>query len=238
MSYQYKSDLPEKTKEYQQEIRQKMPGILAKMAVTYGAKALEYAPPGMTNKKAGTSGKKIAKKFYERNWIYLPDEVKKPNNKLSKFDLQMMNKKYFYRLESARELSGASSKSRQVKRRKGTVYFYYFKTLRPLKHWIKIQNRGLLKVMFGLNLESIKQAIPGAIKSLLNKSKNLAKLVSLNRFTQTQNGLESGLKIENLAFTDLCSQNLQNIVNKNAEKYAEKTAKKELKKIADEEKNL
>ena len=239
MQYQYKSDLPEKAKKYQQEINQKMPGILAKMAVTYGAKALQYVPPGMTNKKAGTSGKRIDKKFYERNWTYLPDEIKKPNNKLSKFDIEMMNKKYFYRLESAKELAGASSKYRKVKLRKSTIYFYYFKTLRPLKKWIKIKNRGLLKVMFGINLErDLQQAVPNAIKSLLKKSKSLSKLVSLNRYTKTQNNVETGLKIENLVFTDLCSKSLQEIVNKNAEKPARKTAEKELKKLAKQEKKL
>ena len=234
--YEIKSDLRQNAEKYKKQVNAKLPGILAKMAVSYGAKALQYVPPGMTSKKAGTSGKRINPKFYERPWIYLPDL--RGTKKLSKFDYEMMGKKLYYRLSSNRPLPGASSHFRQVKTGKKALYYYYFKTARPLKKYIKIKNRGLLKVMFGLNLQSIGEAVPRVIQSLLKKSKNLLNLVNLNRFTKKQNGDEASLKIENLAFTALAGNNLQEIVNRNAEKYAKQTAKKQFKKLQQEKINL
>jgi len=148
----------------------------------------------MTSKKQRISGKRIDKKLYKRSFVFIPKAIK-DKNKILPSDLAYLHKKYFYRLHSLKKLSakhGVETKNKGVKN-----YWYYFKTLRALKKFIKIKNRGLLKSMFGANLTSIKKSIPNVITNIMNKSKNLWELIKLNILEYSDN--YSTLKISNEA---------------------------------------
>ena len=234
MPYQFKSNLAEQAKKLEKKYKNNIANVLGKMATAYSAKALQYVPPGMTNKKARLSGKKINPKLYKRKYVYLPQSVRDSKNRIAKKDAEFLHKNFFYRLISTVRLN--SNHGIEYRTNKGVIYGYYFKTLRALKKWIKIQNRGLLKAMFGANLGSIGQVVPNVIKSLMSKSKNLFNLIGLNELKYSQG--KDTLKITNKFKDKLTNQSFFGIAVREGQKQAQKTLKKEMKKITEKEQKI
>ena len=231
-----KSNLAEQAKKLEKKYKENISDVLGKMASAYAAKALEYVPPGMTSKKQRASGKKIDKKLYKRTYTYLPNAIKNKKNPVLKSDLDYLHKKYFYRLLSNRKLK--ASHGVQYRSKGNTVFGYYFKTLRALKKWIKIKNRGLLKVLFGANLTSIRQVIPKVIENLMNKSKNLwdPKIVKLNELKYLDNN--QTLKISNKFNDTLPDKSFYSIAVRQGQKQAKKVLKKQMKKITEKKEKI
>lgn len=234
MSFQFNSNLQEEAKKLEKEYSDNISAVLGKMAVAYASKAMQYVPPGMTNKKQKLSGKKINPKLYQRKYVFLPQSVKDRKNKLAKKDAEFLHKKFFYRLISAVKLK--ANNSIEYRNKSNVQYGYYFKTIRALKKWIKIKNRGLLKAMFGANLPSIREMIPNAIKSIMNKSKNLWNLARLNEIRFTNNN--QSLTIKNKYKDTLTNQSFFSIAVRQGEKQAQKILKKEMKKITEKNKKI
>lgn len=197
------SEFRKNCKQYEKELHKQSEQILRKCAVSFAKKASLYCPPNMGKKN-------IEKRFYTRPILYLPDEVRK--HKRSE-DIEELRKGKLFKVT--------------IKKSGKFVKNIYSKSLRMIKKYARIRNRGLFKVMFGANLESIKELIPSSIRSLMNKSKNLLNLKNLNRITEeSELNRYSKIKIDNNAYDN---QSFQNIAVREGDKSALKTLKKLLK---------
>lgn len=231
MAYTYKSDVLPNFQKYHKQLSRSVKDVLGKMAVGYASKAMQYTPPGMRSKAKGIKGTKIDKDLYQRQFVYLPKAVKDPKNKVQKKDAEMLRQGFLFRLISLKKLketAGTSYRSGST-----TIYGYYFKKLSTLKRYQKIRFRGLYKISFGSNLESIMQKIPSAIKGLMNRAKDLWNMKFLNIFDYVD--ADQTLKIKNAVKDNIQKQGFWSIANGQGEKEAEKILKKQMKKIAEKQ---
>lgn len=202
-------------KKYNSDFVDRSKLILRKVATSYAKTASLYVPPGDgKGKKLGA--KTIPRYMYFRRIKYLPDEVRDSKNIMKDKDKEQLHKGMLYKVVSK-------------KRNKTTVW--YFKSIRKAKKYMKIQNRGLFKVSFGSALEKIGEIIPSMIRSLMNKSKNLFNLKSLNKIIETKDDSGAKIIVGNNAYNN---ESFASIAIRQGEYAASKTLKSELKKIAKE----
>ena len=113
---------------------------------------------------------------------------------------------------------------------KSDTAFAYTKTLAQAKKASKIANRGLSRVMWGKDLDSIGAKIPNSILRLIRKSPNLEKLNynKVRMFTQKD---ETSVEIEN-SVTKI--ESYAGIAERMGYKKVASSLNRQLKKIADE----
>lgn len=206
------SDFRNKSKIYKRRLHKNSVDILRECAVAFSKKASLYCPPNMGQKR-------IEKKHYTRPIFYLIDQVKKHNRTEDK---QQLKKGMMFKVE--------------IKKNGRFIKAIFAKTIRAIKKYTRIRNRGLFRSMFGANLGSIGKQIPSNIKSLLSKSKNLLNLANLNQIKQTaKNNEYAKIKIDNNAYNN---ESFADIAVKHGDKQAEKKMKKLLKEQAKKEVEL
>ena len=152
----------------------------------------------------------IEKRFYERPWYFLPKLMKGEYGvNPTEIDKAQYKRGMLYKILNTK---GRSKKS--------NVAYAYCKTAGDLKRLIKIDTRGLARVMWGKNLAQIGANVPYTITRLLNKAK---KLPTLPYNTNT-------LVSENDIHTATITNNASNIdsAGKEAEKRADYRTSKAL----------
>lgn len=206
------SDFRNKSKIYKRRLHKNSVDILRECAVAFSKKASMYCPPNKGQRR-------IEKKFYTRPIIYLRDEVKKKNKPEDK---QQLRKGKLFKVE--------------IKKNGRLIKSIYEKTMRAIKKYTRIRNRGLFRSMFGANLRSIGKQIPANIRALLSKSKNLLNLKDLNQIKEsTKENKQAKIKIDNNAYNN---QSFADIAVNHGDKAAEKKMKKLLKEQAKKEVEL
>lgn len=202
------TDYRKNCKKFEQNLQKSAGEILRKCAVAFAKKASIYCPPNQGQNK-------IEKRFYTRPILYVPDEVKKHKREQ---DIEALRKGKLFKTEIIK-------KGKWVKN-------HYSKTIRGIKKYTKIRNRGLFRAMFGANLEFIRQTIPSNIRGLLNKSKNLLNLKKLNSITESKEENQySKIRIDNNAYNN---ESYQNKAVREGDYNAQKVMKRLLKQKAKE----
>ena len=191
--------------------------ILVKTAPIFVSTAARWTPPSM-----GKST--IEKKFYERPYLILARLVKGGYAKMkpTKEDVEQYKRKMVYKVLDTRK-----------GKPKGTAYAYC-KTKGELKRLLKIETRGLARVMWGTDLESIGAQIPSSILRLIKKAQKLKHLnfneinISSEEDETTLNVINSAKNIDSIA-SMAKAQGFKKIMN---------AIMKELKKLVDKDEEL
>lgn len=187
--------------------------ILIASSTQFAAGAATYTPPSM--KKAV-----IEKKYWTRPVQYIPSLAK--NNRATQEDIQMLRKGFLFKVVYNK--AGV---------KKGTA-FAYCKKLSQTKKFAKITTRGLSRVMWGKNLNSIGAKVPTVITSILKRSKDVAK-VNLNKVELKSNKDQHIVQIENAVAS---IERYAKIALNQGYLRAEKAINKQLKKVAEKDKQL
>lgn len=187
--------------------------ILIASSTQFAAGAATYTPPSM--KKAV-----IEKKYWTRPVQYIPSLAK--NNRATQEDIQMLRKGFLFKVVYNK--AGV---------KKGTA-FAYCKKLSQTKKFAKITTRGLSRVMWGKNLNSIGAKVPTVITSILKRSKDVAK-VNLNTVELKSNKDQHIVQIENAVAS---IERYAKIALNQGYLRAEKAINKQLKKVAEKDKKL
>lgn len=187
--------------------------ILIASSTQFAAGAATYTPPSM--KKAV-----IEKKYWTRPVQYIPSLAK--NNRATQEDIQMLRKGFLFKVVYNK--AGV---------KKGTA-FAYCKKLSQTKKFAKITTRGLSRVMWGKNLNSIGAKVPTVITSILKRSKDVAK-VNLNTVNLKSNKDQHIVQIENAVAS---IERYAKIALNQGYLRAEKAINKQLKKVAEKDKQL
>lgn len=172
-------ELEKKVAEANKAIQTNLPQIVGKGAFKYADTASKYTPPNR--------GKNIiSAKFYKRKILSLLEAVKEGSkNKSLKFPLRKFSEKikqgYKYIVEY---------RKKHLKR-------FYFKSLSEAKQASIIQNRGLLRVMYGGAL-NVNGETPKSIKKLIEKSPNLRRSINnLNEVQKQDKKAQSQITLQN-----------------------------------------
>lgn len=187
--------------------------ILIASSTQFAAGAATYTPPSM--KKAV-----IEKKYWTRPVQYIPSLAR--NNRATQEDIQMLRKGFLFKVVYNK--AGV---------KKGTA-FAYCKKLSQTKKFAKITTRGLSRVMWGKNLNSIGAKVPTVITSILKRSKDVAK-VNLNKVELKSNKDQHIVQIENAVAS---IERYAKIALNQGYLRAEKAINKQLKKVAEKDKQL
>lgn len=188
--------------------------ILLASSTQFSAGAATYTPPSM--KKAV-----IEKKYWTRPVGFIPTLIKQ--GQATKKDIDMLHQGYFYKVIYNK--AGIP---------KGTA-FAYCKKLSQTKKFAKITTRGLSRVMWGKNLNSIGAKVPTVITSILKRSKDLVD-VNLNdvKLLKTKEDVYQ-VHIQNKVAS---IQRYAIIALNQGYRRAEKAMTKQLKKLAQKDKQL
>lgn len=193
--------LQEMAKKANKTIEQNLPKISSKGASSYADNAAMFVPP----KVNGTFKKTIPNKLYKRQI----KDIRKTLEKLRKFKSKAKKNKNEKAIKKANAIhtkiinyvdalsAGYKYMIRGVKNFKPKTF--YFKTKQIANKYKKITTRGLLKVMFGANLLKFNN-IPKSIQTLLDKSPDLKKFVSvLNPILKQNKEKQSTMTLTNKA---------------------------------------
>lgn len=203
------SKLKQQVDKANKQIEKNLPMIVGKGALKYSATSAKLVPP---NRNSNI----IPAKFYKRPVYKLIDLLRDKNNekkKPKKLWAELVKQGYRYVVEG------------QNKKRRRKLFYYKVASL--AKKAAVIVNRGLLRVMYGGNL-NVNGESPKTIKKLMDKSPNLKRLVlMLNPISKLDKDKESKITIGN------ASEVLQSGLSTNwavrAKKEATYQAKREIK---------
>lgn len=194
-------------RQYEKEVQAGLSGVMKKAASSYAVKASQYVPP----RANGKWSKNIPAAMYKRKIYPLSALVKKDAKNRKEYAEKL---RQGFRFVVPGKLHGKPHK-------------WFATTLRNAKKHIRIYNRGLFKVMFGVNLQSIGEAVPPIFQRLLSKSPNLSGHINLNEL-QLKTGDEISVKISNKAFGN---QSFARQAVYQGDKAAKKTIKKEFEQL-------
>lgn len=197
---------------YLKVIEEQKKDILAKAAGNYAQWASLYVPPKPLGQKT------IKEELYQRKLLYLPKEVKRERNKDQAKDIEMLKNGYRFKIYKKIPMS------RKFKP------MYFKKLTGQVKKWLKIENRGLLRVSFGAGITVLGEKIPTNIRRLLTKAKNLKKLVQFNKYEFHEQDLKTSLKVINDSY-DAKQGGFANIAVKEGDKHAEQYITRRAKQI-------
>lgn len=173
------SKLKQQVEKANKQIEKNLPMIVGKGALKYSATSAKLVPP---NRNSNI----IPAKFYKRPVHKLIDLLRDKNNekkKPKKLWAELVKQGYRYVVEG------------QNKKRRRKLFYYKIASL--AKKAAVIVNRGLLRVMYGGNL-NVNGESPKTIQKLMDKSPNLKKLVlMLNPIKKQDRDKESLISIGN-----------------------------------------
>lgn len=194
------SEFEKKVNEFMTETQSKTKDILVAVAPDFSNYAAKYTPPSIGKNS-------IDKKFYTRPILVLSKllageyQDQTPTEEDRK---QIKNKMKFKVLYTKNGI------------KKGTA-FAYTKSISQAKKAAKIANRGISRVMWGKNLESISATVPSSLQRLIRKSPSISKY-NFNKVS---------LKAENDETSVLVVNNIKNV-----ERYAKMAERQGYKKVS------
>lgn len=173
------SEFEQKLKDVGEQIYKETDDILVKLSTSFAGGAAKATPPSIG--KAS-----IEKKYWSRPILSLALLVRNryPNYKATKEDYIQYRKKMKYKVLYTK--SGI---------KKGTP-FAYTRSKAAARKAAKIETRGLSRVMWGKNLDSIGAKLPNSLLRILSKSPKLSTL-NLNTVKQIKTDQERSVEITN-----------------------------------------
>ena len=211
-------DFNKNVNNYIKNAQQRSKQIVIKVTPEFVKGAVKYTPPDMGHNT-------IDKKRYNRPILNLIKLVR------GEYDGYSPTK------EDAHELRYNKMRYKVLYTKAGIkqgTAFAYTKTISAAKKAARIANRGISRIMWGKNIESIGMPIPPSVQRLIAKSPNTQKH-NLNRFNLTQFGDETSMEIVNdVAQIERYAQ----IAERQGYKKVKSAINRELRKMADENKEL
>lgn len=211
------SEFEKNVNQFMIEAQSRTKEILVNVAPDFSSNAAKYTPPNM--------GKgSIEKKYYTRPILLLTKLIAGGYDGLTANaeDREQLKKKMKFKVLYTK--SGI---------KKGTA-FAYTKTMAQAKKAAKIINRGLSRVMWGKDLQSIGSNVPASLQRLIRKCPGLSNL-NFNKVSIRSENDETSVVVEN---------DVKNVERyaKIAEKYGYKKVSssimREMKKIAEKKVNV
>ena len=186
--------------------------IVKDMAPIFSTTAAKYTPPNIGKAT-------IDKKYYTRPIFNLIDLAK------GKYENQRCTAQDYKQLRAGMKFKVLNTK----KGVKKGVAFAYCKKISQAKKLAKIKNRGLSRVMWGKDMQSIDRPVPASIQRLQHKSPEMTNK-QLNIISQQKNKDEVSVEITNKVSQ---IQAYAKLAQRQGEKKVMKQINSRLKQIAD-----